>query len=68
MGRLCIATQTVKTPLEAQSQVLFFFFLIGRPVGPHARRGTRELHKLKRKEFFEKEKKKSIPFCFYQMC
>lgn len=26
VGRLCIATQTVKTPLEAQSQVLFFFF------------------------------------------
>lgn len=51
VGRLCIATQTVKTPLEAQSQVLFFFF-IGHPVGPHARGGTRELHKLKRKKNF----------------
>ena len=51
VGRLCIATQTVKTPLKHRVK-FFFFFFIGHPVGPHARRGTRELHKLKRKKNF----------------
>ena len=63
VGRLCIATQTVKTPLEAQSQVLFFFLLDirwGLTPEEAPEEAPENFVSSREKKFFEKEKK-SIP-------